>query len=163
MVYNVFNKLKDDINEAITKEIEKWDSLDTILVFASTCGGTGSAFISELATKYMQSINLIQIPNASNMRNPLEIYNSEFSLSQLFSNFHYAIVSDNYSAFNLYKKKKKYFDTFVSPNENCLDKVNKVLSHVYSNITAPSRFGSSYTVASHVQIFLNNCDKFLRF
>ena len=144
--YNVFSKMKNNIETSITKELEKWDSLDTVLIFGSTCGGTSSAFISKFAATFKDSINFIQVPNYSKMNNPIEIYNSELWLSQLYLNEGFSVITDNNSVYNLYKQKKKYFDKSTSINENCFDKINKVLAHVYSNITAPSRFGNSYSL-----------------
>ena len=144
--YNVYSKMKNDIDYSIAKELEKWDSLDTILIFGSTCGGTGSAFISIFAAKFKNSINFVQVPNYSKMNNPIEVYNAVLSLSSFYSNNAFSVITDNYSTYNVHKQKKKYFDQLISINENCFDKINKVLAHVYSNITAPSRFGDSYSL-----------------
>ena len=144
--YNLYKNIKNDVDDAIAKELEKWDSLDTILIFASTCGGTGSAFISKFATIFQNYINFIQVPSTLKMNNPIEIYNAQLSLSSFYSNHSFSVLADNYSAYNIYNKKKKFFGISAPSKEKALDKINKVLAHVYSNITAPSRFGNSYSL-----------------
>ena len=144
--HNVYSNIKSDIDDSINKELEKWDSLDTILIFGSNCGGTGSAFISKFATTFKDYINFVQVPNYSKMNNPIEVYNAVLSLSSFYSNNAFSIIADNYSTYDLYKQKKKYFGHSIPINENSFDKINKVLAHVYSNITAPSRFGDSYSL-----------------
>ena len=72
----VFKYLKEDILKSINKEIEKCESLDTVLIFASICGGTGSAIVAEFTKIFKDSINFILVPNNSRTSTPAEIYNA---------------------------------------------------------------------------------------
>ena len=101
--YNVVAKLKNEVNDAIQRELEKWDSLDTMLAFGSTCGGTGSAFIPQISESHKNNISMIQTPSTIKTVNPIEIYNGLLWLSSMYTNQCFSIISDNYSAFEIYK------------------------------------------------------------
>ena len=140
--------MKEDIENTISKEIEKCDSLDTILVFASAWDGVGSAFLDMFSKMFKNFVNFVIAPNPVRTNNPTEIYNSVFSLSSIYSkNESLSVLFDNYSAYSIYKLNSKYFENI---NFSTKDKINQVLSRVISNITSVSRFGSKYTIKDNL-------------
>ena len=110
--------------------------------------GTWSAIVAEFTKIFKDSINFILVRNNSRTSTLPEIYNATCSFDSIYQNCSFSVIVYNYSAYNLYKKNQKYFGEYEIKNETCHDKINRLLSHVYSNITAPSRFGNNYRLSN---------------
>ena len=152
--YNVVAQHKNDVNDAVQRELEKWDSLDTMLVFGSTCGGTGSAFFEIFSKTYKDFINFAWVPSINITSNPIELYNSLLSLASLYHEWNsLTIIADNYSAYNVYKQNFQYFNDW-SKSKDRFKNVNDLLSRVYSDITSSARFSSSYSLKNNLLV---NC------
>ena len=147
--YNVVAQFKNDVNDAVQRELEKWDSLDTMLVFGSTCGETGSTFFEIFSKTYKDFINFAIVPSVNITSNPIELYNSMLSLASLYQERNsLTVIADIYSANNNYKQNSKYFKTW-SEGKDRFENASDLLSRVYSDITSSARFSSTYTLKNN--------------
>lgn len=141
--YGTYAGLKDRLLDAVRQQTEKCDRLDSVLVYCSTGGGTGSGVVTRLVED-MRLVAHLLVPNVDRCSNPLEYYNAVLTLPSMVTNSCTAVLADNYAAHGV--ASKHGLDT----HNDFLADVNEVLCRAYANITAPARFGRAESISKFV-------------
>ncbi|CAK83663.1 unnamed protein product, partial (macronuclear) [Paramecium tetraurelia] len=107
-MYGPGRLIREQVFDAIQKQIETMDRLDEFVITNSISGGTGSGFFSMLSDMLpvdfdkVRQNGFIIFPSSEMSNNIVEVYNAGFSFRVINQNFDSITVFDNQSMYAEY-------------------------------------------------------------
>ena len=140
--YDNGRRLLEKWTELTSKQVHKWENLDSIIVFHSLSGGTGSGFVSDYLNflkyglKKVKIINVMIMPSFNYSSLVIEPYNFVLGFEYVIEYSNLTIWYDNQSLYNIWSNKLKN----ESPD---FRDINKLISYHFSSIISSIRFNQN--------------------